>query len=484
MKFILLHILIIITLIGYAQTTVTVFAPAYKGKYALLNTSEDLVTYNNNKIDKQLIDTAGYFSFTLTTDKVLKTYIEIGSTSTFLYIDPTTSLYKVYFPSAESNSQKITGNTVELLFDGLAKNDINTLILELNYRIDDFLFGDSLKMQRTILQDDAFKDSINAFKKVLIKEYGPIKKQYFHEYIKYSIAGLEQLYIGRGIIKNKIYLFEMYLNNLPILYQNDAYMDFFKQNFDGFFHTNIGLYDRIEHAINDFSSAEKLDEVLVNSPFLKNDSIRELATIVNLYRDYYKKNFNQNNIISVLEQIKKKSTIKEHQTILKNIFFQINLLKQNSLAPEINLITTNFDTITISEFKGKYVYIQFFATWNQTALQELKIMEDMYSKYNKYIEFISISLDEDEQEFVKFKKAHPNYKWHFAHYKGENSTLLNYNITSVPNYVLIDEKGNIEEAQAMSPAPNYPRPSIDKTFFYIKKKKEPKNTRTVGGKGN
>ncbi len=484
MKLLLLHLLIFITVFGYNQTTIAVYAPAYKGKYALLNTSEDLVSFKSKKIDKQYIDSTGYFSFNLTTEKALKTYIEIGSTSAFLYLDPNTPKYKVYFPAEETSGQKASNNSVELLFDSLPKNDLNTLILELNYRIDDFLFGDSLKMQSVILQDDSFKDSINSFKKVLIKEYGPIKKKFFHEYIKYSIAGLEQLYIGGGMINNKIYLFEMYLNNHPILYENDAYMDFFQQNFDGFFQSNIGLYDRIKHAINNFSSAEKLDEVLVNSPFLKKDSIRELATIINLYHGYYKKSFNQANIISILEQISKKTKIREHQLIIKNLFSQINLLKKGTEAPEITLITTDLDTVSISDFKGKYVYIQFFATWSQTALQELKIMEDMQSKYKKYIQFISISLDEDEDEFIKFKKEHPNYKWHFAHYKGENEILLNYDISSVPNYVLIDEEGNIEEAQAMSPAPNYPRPSIDKTFFYIKKEKEPKNNRTVGGKEN
>lgn len=484
MKFFLLNILIFTVTIGYNQTSIEVFAPAYKGKYALLNTSDDLISYKNNKLDKQYIDSTGYFTFTISTEKALKTYIEIGSASAFLYIDPTTSKYKVYFPAEETNNQKVSGNSVELLFDSLPKNDLNTLILELNYRIDDFLFGDSIKMQRTILQNDAFKDSINSFKKVLIKEYRPIKKQYFHEYIKYSIAGLEQLYMGRGMIKNKIYLFEMYLNDLPVLYENDAYMDFFKQNFDGLFQSNIGLYDRVEHAINDYRSSEKLDEVLQNSPFLKNDSIRELVTITNLYQEYYKNSFNSENIILILEQISKKTIIKEHEFIINNILSQINLLKPGTKAPEINLITTNLDTISVSEFNGKFVYIQFFSTWNQSALQELKIMEDMYKKYNKYIQFISISLDEDEKEFIQFKKEHPKYKWHFAHYKGENNILLNYDISSVPTYVLIDENGYIEQSQALSPAPNYPRSSIDKTFFYIKKKKEPKNTRTVGGKGN
>ena len=484
MKSLLFLFLILLGHVVYSKTIINVYAPNYKGKYALLNVTSDYVTNSTQKIDKQQIDSLGYANFIIETETPLKTYIEIGSSSAFLYIDPETTKYKVYFPYEARSTQKITGNRVELLFDSLGTNDLNTLILELNYRVDDFLFGDSLRMQRLILQDDSFKDSINQFKKLLLNEYGPIKNKYFHEYIKYSVAGIEQLYMARGLLKNKIYLFEAYINNVEILYNNDAYMDFFKQNFDGFFYTNIGLIDKIRHAIDNLASAEKLDEALIISPFLKNDTIRELVTIQNLYQAYYKKGFNTENIQLLLEQLAAKTKIQEHKVILTNVFKQINLLKENTKAPELELITFNKDTIQLKDFIGKHVYIQFFVTDNQTALQELKIIEEMTEKYGKYVEFISISLDENEDEFIRFKEQHHKYKWHFAHYKGENSILTNFDIQSLPTYVLIDDEGNIEQAQAMSPAPNYPRPSIDKTFFYIKKQKEPKNTRTVGGKTN
>lgn len=484
MKHFLISILLLILSATQAQTSIRVFAPNYKGKYALLNTYKDFITYETQRLDKQLVDSLGYVTLHLKTTEAIKTTIEIGKNAAILYIDPTTPRYNVYFPPAEINTEKITGQTVELLYDSLPKNDLNGLILELNYRIDDFMFGDSLKMQRLVLQDDSYKDSINEFKKVLIKDYRPIKKKYFHQYIKYSVAEMEQLYIARGMLKNKIYLFEVYINNYPILYHNDAYMAFFKQNFDGFFQSNLGLYDKIKHAINSYSSAKKLDEVLVNSPFLKNDSIRELVTILNINQSYYRKSFSPENCILILEQIRKSTKIKEHQNIIDNMLSQINLLKPHTKAPPLNLITTDNDTISLDSLKGKHIYIQFFATWNPTALQELKIMADLHSKYGKYIEFISISLDENEQEFIDFKNNNPKFNWYFAHYKGESSIIKNYDVLSIPTYVLIDEKGNIINAQALSPAPNYPKPSIDKTFFYIKKEKEPKNTHRIGGKRN
>ena len=466
-----------------AQTTIFVSAPDYIGKYAILNTSEDPVTYTNKKLDKKRIDSTGQFSFKVDTNIVLKAYIDIGSTSGFLYIDPTTENYHLYFPKKESE-KRLNNNSVSIIFDSLPKDDLNTLILEFNYRIDDFLYGDTLKKQRLLLQDDSFKDSLNQFKKVLIEAYRPIKNKYFHEYIKYTIANLEELYMGRGMLKNKIYIFETYIANKPILYNNDAYMDFFTLNFEHFFMTNVGLIDKIRHAIDNYASAEKLDEVLINSPFLRNDTVRELVTILNLNKAYYKNTFNTSNIKLVLNQILKNTKIKEHHLIISNLLKQYHLLTPGSKAPNFTIYTPKNDTVNLSDFTGKYVYIQFWSTWNQASLQELKIMKDMKDKYGKYIEFISLSLDDNEQDFIDWRLRNPDYNWTFAHYKGENDLLMNYAIKSVPSYVLIDPKGEIVDAYAMSPAPKYPKPSIDKTFFYIKKKAEPNTKRNVGGKQN
>ena len=217
MKNILVCIILlsITNFISYSQTNIRVFAPNYKGKSASLNTQEDFISYKSKRIDQKIVDSLGYVTLQLSTKEAIKTTIEIGKNSAILYIDPKTKRYNVYFPSTEINTEKITGQTVELLYDSLPKDDLNGLILELNYRIDDFLFGDSLRMQRLVMQDDSYKDSINAFKKILIKDYRPIKNKYFHEYIKYSVASMEQLYLARGMMMNKIYFCLLYTSPSP-----------------------------------------------------------------------------------------------------------------------------------------------------------------------------------------------------------------------------------------------------------------------------
>jgi len=480
MKGIFFYLLTLITLVNQAQTVIHVYAPSYVGKYAILNTPADYVTLTNKRLDKQLIDSTGKLTFVVNISESIKAFIDIGSSSGIIYIDKNTKEYHVFFPKKEDRRQQF----VTLEFAKLPKNDLNTLILEFNYRLDNLLYGDSTKLVHLMHQDDTFKDSINAFKQTLIKEYRPIKNKYFHEYIKYSIASVEQLYTARGMLKNKIYLHSMYIENHPILYYNDAYMAFFKQNYEDFFSTNIGLVDKIKHAIENYESFEKLDEVIVNHPFMKNDTIRELVIIENLYDAYFKKQYNFYSIEAIFNQILKNTLIPEHQTIVKNIIAEINRLKIGAKAPDFELITNKNDTISLDSLKGKYVYIQFFSSGNQRALQEMKIMQEMQKKYGKYIQFLSISVDEYEADFKNFIDRNYKYKWVFAHYRGDNDLLQNYAIKSVPTYILIDERGNMVEPYALSPTPNYPQPSIDKTFFYIKKEKEPKNNRRIGSKQN
>lgn len=468
--------------VAFAQSLLKIQAPDYKGKYIVFNIDDDLITFTQKQLGKTFIDSSGKCEFTVQTYLPAKVYLEIGNTYGFLYVDANTKEYNIFFPKAESVRQG--GNEVELVFENLPKDDLNTLILEFNYRVDDLLFGDSLKLQRLVLQNDEFKKEINDFKVTVIKEYSDVDNDYFHHYIQYTIGDIEQLYIARGMLKNKIYLFETYLNEKPILYRNDAYMTFFTNYFKGFFITNIGLIDKIKFAINNYNSYEKLSEVLDNSPFLKDEKIKELVTILNLYEGFYRDYYDADAIVEVLEQLYKRTEIAEHKKIIKNIFKEFTKLQPGTTAPDFELVTQKKDTIHLSDLKGKYVYLQFFNSQNPVAVQDLNIMQELYKKYKKYIDFVSVGVDEKEKDFDDFIKKNPQIKWKTGYYKGDVNLLRDYNVKSLPHYILINEEGNLIEPNALGPAPVYPRPSIDKTFYFIKKKKEPNYKRVIGSKGN
>lgn len=458
-------------------------APGYKGKYVSLLTIDDYINIHYKSLGKVKIDSNGAFEFNLEDNKEdFKAFLEIEDKSGLFYVDHTTEEYKIHFPSKDENGKPITSNNVYLIFEELPKNDLNTLILEFNLRFDDFLYGDTTKMMLTLLQNNTFKDSLDKFKKDLLEYYKPINKPYFHNYIRYSIASIDQMASGKEIAVNRLLVYNNYIKERPILYNNDAYMLFFNQFYENSLYAPVkGGKDRLYFAINNYGSLDKLMEVLSDDIFLKNEQIRELVAIKGLGEVYYKDNYIQENILSILHKIEQESMYKENRQIAKNTIDLLTRLTTGYHAPDFYLINQKGDSVNLKTYKGKYIYIGFFATWDAESLLELEAIEKMYNKYDKYIKIVSVSVDKDEKAFNDFLKS-TKYKWDICYYAGEIGLLHDYKVAKVPVYYLIGSDGKIIQSPALTPSPNGNYQTIEETFFGIKKKMEPKNNFKVGGK--
>ena len=131
-------------------------------------------------------------------------------------------------------------------------------------------------------------------------------------------------------------------------------------------------------------------------------------------------------------------------------------LSKKQKAPEIKLIDANGANLLLSEFKGTYIYIDVWATWCMPCRKEVSYFDELKSKYkHKNIEFLSISIDkkrEDWLEFLTLKKLNTN---HFITSDIEHF-LDDYQIKTIPHFLIIDDKGNLINNDA-------PRPSDKKT---------------------
>ena len=120
-------------------------------------------------------------------------------------------------------------------------------------------------------------------------------------------------------------------------------------------------------------------------------------------------------------------------------------------------------TTSIDDLKGKFLYIDIWATWCKPCIAQipyLKILEEEYK--DKNISFVSISTDDDRRSNGSWEKA--RNKW-TSMVKRKNLTGIQlwagkddarfsreYMIRSIPRFILIDPKGNIVDSNAKSPA--------------------------------
>lgn len=126
----------------------------------------------------------------------------------------------------------------------------------------------------------------------------------------------------------------------------------------------------------------------------------------------------------------------------------INAKKRTSLgrhAPEFKIIDNTNRTLTNETFKGKYLLLDFWASWCPPCREENHNLLKAYNKYaNKGFEIISISLDQNKTDWEDAVKQ-DNLTWIQAcDLKGARSKMdEDFGFLTIPTNFLIDKEGKI-----------------------------------------
>ena len=157
---------------------------------------------------------------------------------------------------------------------------------------------------------------------------------------------------------------------------------------------------------------------------------------------------------------------KQMFSYFKNNYSSSIKLKKGNPSPAFeNYIAVNGGKKSLSSFKGKYVYIDLWATWRGPCIREIGPLQNLEKEYHeKNIAFVSISIDESRRNggsweateikwrnFIKEKQMVGIQLWAGK----DQSFQQEYQITGIPRFILIDPQGNIVDANA--PRPSDPR---------------------------
>lgn len=154
------------------------------------------------------------------------------------------------------------------------------------------------------------------------------------------------------------------------------------------------------------------------------------------------------------------STNEEHKKDITEKYNKLIKLSKGQPSPKF----TDYEnykggTTSLDDLKGKYVYVDVWATWCGPCKREIPFLKEVEKKYhNKKIAFISMSIDKKkdydkwrdmvgEKELTGIQLFAPN-DW-------KSDFVTNYGIQGIPRFILIDPEGNIVSSNA-------PRPSSKK----------------------
>jgi thiol-disulfide isomerase/thioredoxin len=147
----------------------------------------------------------------------------------------------------------------------------------------------------------------------------------------------------------------------------------------------------------------------------------------------------------------------EYLTTVKSIYQKYDALTKGKPAPDIIGTTLEGKNIALSNFKGKVVYIDVWATWCGPCRKELpktRMIEKKYQSNNQVV-FMYVSVDEDITAWKALLKKDKNFTGVQVHDAPDNkhqSVWEKYLVWGIPRYILIDQNGKIVNSVAPRPS--------------------------------
>lgn len=139
---------------------------------------------------------------------------------------------------------------------------------------------------------------------------------------------------------------------------------------------------------------------------------------------------------------------------LKQQLDEMRALSVGQLAPEIELPSPDGTMVKLSDLRGKYVLIDFWAAWCKPCRQENPNVVRLYNQYkDKGFEVFGVSLDRTKEDWVK-AIADDGLTWtQVSDLKYFNSAAAElYQIDAIPATYMVDPEGKIVAKDLRGPS--------------------------------
>ena len=394
----------------------------------------------------------GTFAINLPIDKSAIKMLTLGSTFKNIFLQPGETL-EISFDASNIDSSFSFGGS--LAVENVLLDSIREKIRKVDYN---YVYNESLENAGKYL------DSMSSANKQYIEELigdQPLSTD-FEEYAKamaeFNNAGLK-IRLGERKEEQPENYYD-FINQLSL--ENDNYLDITEYRLFLYSYIEMKANKRIQRDSVKIAEPDALfDESLSVIKEFKNENIRDYALFNALnmrlsekglvgfesYYTYFKEN---NKDLHFAEQ-------------LKIVYDEKQLLAPGNPAPPFTLEDVDGNMVSLNDFKGKYVYIDFWQTLCPRSGRELPYLLNLHSDYeNENIEFVSISLNEDENVWRDYVKENKNIGTSLrVPQSWDSKTYKVYQVFGLPTFVLIDTVGKIIDPKAAKPSSKEIRETFD-----------------------
>ena len=402
---------------------------------------EDLVNETGLLLDQGQTDAQGHFILEGAVKQILPARIYVGLEYVDLILSPNATYdIEIIVPDSQEDvsyfEKELPTIRVKRATDkGIYRQIVYSEEIINGYMMEHF---SQIYRGRQVRYIDSIQNAIN-------REVPDITLDYVKDYNRYKIAAIK-LGIssdgGKKIIKD-------YYDGQPVLYAQSAYIDLFKELFDGYF--NSASYD--SHLLNDafMEGPAAFKKYLETNPFMANNQrLAELVTIYNLQKLCYGDRNTSRLAKDHLNYIKSQTKHAEHKTIISDFFERLNRLAPGTPAPDFTLKDSNGNDVSLSDFKDNLVLLQFVDGSSPVSEHQFSELRSLHNQWQDTVQILTIATHE-KMAFFKQQFEEKQQDWPLLDL-GDNILLLEaYNVRTFPEYILIKRGNKIGEAPAPSP---------------------------------
>lgn len=112
-------------------------------------------------------------------------------------------------------------------------------------------------------------------------------------------------------------------------------------------------------------------------------------------------------------------------------------------APPLKVTTTSGQKLTLANYKGYVLILDFFASWCQPCKRSIPHIMELNRKYGKQgLQILGLSLDEDNGDLIEFVAP---FKLNYPVALANEDLQTDYGLRSLPTLFIINKKGIVVE---------------------------------------